>query len=238
MSSNNDTKDIIISKAFDKWADKKWFQVVCAIFFFYLLLAPIAGPFVYNYINKTNTSVAVTESLDERDSRLKEEHRINFEKSKQCYALAKTIMKNYQEEIDCDYMFLIEYHNGTENVMNSIQFCRFDITIEVNRTGIPFVNLDKFKDDIVARYDLLLSEELANSKGVLKYDEKQIESMDLYLAQHLKVINAKTFAIINILNEDKKVCSSLVCVSKTDSMNISQIYQCERELENLFKNTL
>ena len=122
--------------------------------------------------------------------------------------------------------------------MNSIQFCRFDITIEVNRTGIPFVNLDKFKDDIVARYDLLLSEELANSKGVLKYDEKQIESIDLYLAQHLKVINAKTFAIINILNEDKKVCSSLVCVSKTDSMNISKIYLCERELENLFKNTL
>ena len=39
-SEFSDKKDFIknidgglISKAFDKWADKKWFQIVCAIFF-------------------------------------------------------------------------------------------------------------------------------------------------------------------------------------------------------------
>ena len=50
------TKEAIISKAFDKWAEKKWFQVIVAILIVYLMAAPIAGPIVYNQINKQQTT--------------------------------------------------------------------------------------------------------------------------------------------------------------------------------------
>jgi len=237
MSSNKDTKELIITKAFDKWADKRWFQICIVILFFYLLLAPIVGPIIYNNINRINTEAAVAQSFDNHDVKTREAHQVNFEKSKQCYAIAKNTMKDYVDDIDCDYMLLIEYHNGTENIMNGIQFCRFDITLEVNRPEVNFISLDKFRDDIVARYDLLLSEELANARGVLKFNEDEFTKTDPYLAQHLKTIDAKQFAIVNIYNEDKQVCASLVCISKKENMNIAPIYQCERELEILFKNT-
>ena len=50
-----DTKDMtqnIILAAFEKWSDKKWFQVLIVAVIVYLLAAPIAGPLVYQYINK------------------------------------------------------------------------------------------------------------------------------------------------------------------------------------------
>ena len=73
--ANDSTGNTIISSAFEKWADKKWFQALIAILIVYLLAAPIAGPLIYQYINKQNTSEAVVESLQERDRMAKETHR-------------------------------------------------------------------------------------------------------------------------------------------------------------------
>lgn len=234
MSTQNTT---IIAKIFEKYKDKIWFQIIVAIFVIQFFFGNIITTTVYNKILKKNTQETVIESIENHENHLKEEHKINFEKSKQCYSIAKTIMKHYQEEINSDYMFLIEYHNGSENVINGIQFCRFDITLEVNSQEVPIVSLDKFKDDLVARYDLLISDDLTYSKGVLEYTAQEIEYIDRYLSQYLKNIDAKYFSIINILDEDKNICGSLVCISLNEKMNSSKIYQCEIELEMLFKNT-
>ena len=63
MSDNSNTRDTIISKAFESWSDKTWFQVLAVILIVYLMIAPVVGPIIYNDINKQNTSAAVVESL-------------------------------------------------------------------------------------------------------------------------------------------------------------------------------
>ena len=86
--TDDKTKQAIVKHAFEKWAEKRWFQILFALFCIYLMAAPIAGPIVYNEINKKNTQVAVVEGIEEqkRDEALKE-LQTNLAKSPYFYSM-------------------------------------------------------------------------------------------------------------------------------------------------------
>ena len=90
-------------------------------------------------------------------------------------------MQEYIQLTGSEYIFLLEYHNGSENVMTGVQFCRFDMTLEVPAEKSEYVPIEKFRDDIVARYDILLSEDLGKNK-LLYYTQEEFEKVDRYLA--------------------------------------------------------
>lgn len=236
MAETSNTRDTIIAKAFENWADKTWFQVLAVILIVYLMVAPIIGPIIYNTINKQNTSEAVVQSLDERDKQIKEEHKLQFERAKQTYALAKNTLKEYLETTGSDYIFLFEFHNGVENVMSGIQFCRFDLTLEVAKDNVPYVPSEKFKDDIVARYDILLDPNFESSARAFYYDIDEVKHVDRYLEQQLLYLDAKSCALINIANDSGIIVGTLVFVNcKKNAINITEVYKCQREIENIFK---
>ena len=228
-------RDKIILTAFEKWADKKWFQVLIGIVIIYLLAAPIAGPIIYQYINSQNTSEAVVESLKERDKLAKEEHRLDFEKAKQTYGVVKGIMKDYLDKTSSDYIFLVEYHNGMENVMSGIQFCHFDMTLEVFRDGLHYVPSDKYRNEFVARYDILLNEEFESSSKAFYYTTEDLKHVDRYLLQAIGYIECKSCVLINIANESGIVTGTLLFASLDENINITEVYKCQREVEKAFK---
>ena len=228
-------RDRIILTAFEKWADKKWFQVLIGIVIIYLLAAPIAGPIIYQYINRQNTSEAVVESLKERDRLAKEEHRLDFEKAKQTYGVVKGIMKDYLEKTSSDYIFLVEYHNGMENVMSGIQFCHFDMTLEVFRDGLQYIPSDKYRNEFVARYDMLLNEEFESSSKAFYYTTEDLKHVDRYLLQAIGYIECKSCVLINIANESGIVTGTLLFASLDENINITEVYKCQREVEKAFK---
>ena len=233
--ANDSTRDKIISSAFEKWADKKWFQVLMVVVVVYLLAAPIVGPMIYQYINKTNTSEAVVESLKERDRLAKEEHRLDFEKAKQAYGTVKGIMKDCLDKTSSDYIFLVEYHNGMENVMSGIQFCHFDMTLEVFRDGLQYIPSDKYRNEFVARYDILLNEEFESSSKAFYYTTEDLKQVDRYLLQAIGYIECKSCVLINIINESGTVTGTLLFASLDESINIPEVYNCQREIEKAFK---
>ena len=228
-------RDKIILTAFEKWADKKWFQVLIGIVIIYLLAAPIAGPIIYQYINRQNTSEAVVESLKERDKLAKEEHRLDFEKAKQTYGVVKGIMKDYLDKTSSDYIFLVEYHNGMENVMSGIQFCHFDMTLEVFRDGLQYIPSDKYRNEFVARYDILLNEEFESSSKAFYYTTEDLKHVDRYLLQAIGYIECKSCVLINIVNESDIVTGTLLFASLDENINITEVYKCQREVEKAFK---
>ena len=228
-------RDRIILTAFEKWADKKWFQVLIGIVIIYLLAAPIAGPLIYQYINSQNTSEAVVESLKERDRLAKEEHRLDFEKAKQTYGVVKGIMKDYLDKTSSDYIFLVEYHNGMENVMSGIQFCHFDMTLEVFRDGLHYIPSDKYRNEFVARYDILLNEEFESSSKAFYYTTEDLKQVDGYLLQAIGYIECKSCVLINIINETGIVTGTLLFASLDENINIPEVYKCQREVEKAFK---
>ena len=228
-------RDKIILTAFEKWADKKWFQVLIGIVIIYLLAAPIAGPIIYQYINSQNTSEAVVESLKERDRLTKEEHRLDFEKAKQTYGVVKGIMKDYLDKTSSDYIFLVEYHNGMENVMSGIQFCHFDMTLEVFRDGLQYIPSDEYRNEFVARYDILLNEEFESSSKAFYYTTEDLKHVDRYLLQAIGYIECKSCVLINIVNESGTVTGTLLFASLDENINIPEVYKCQREVEKAFK---
>ena len=235
MAETSNTRDTIIAKAFDNWADKTWFQVLAVILIVYLMVAPIVGPIIYSTINKQNTSEAVVQSLEERDRATKEEHKAEFEKSKQTYAAVKTVMKDYLDPTSCDYIFLFEYHNGMENVMSGIQFCHFDMTLEVLKDGLAYIPNDKFRDEYVARYDILLDPEFENSAKAFYYRTEDLKNVDRYLLQCINYIECKSCVLINITNESGVIIGTLLFASLDENINITEVYKCQREVEKAFK---
>ena len=233
--ANDSTRNTIISSAFEKWADKKWFQALMAILIVYLLAAPVAGPLIYQYINKQNTSEAVVQSLEERDRQARETHKLEFEKSKQAYAAVKGIMKDYLDNTSSDYIFLFEYHNGMENVMTGIQFCHFDMTLEVLKDGLHYIPNDKFRNEYVARYDILLDEEFESSAKAFYYRTEDLKQVDRYLLQCINYIECQSCVLINITNDSGTVIGTLLFASKDENINVSEVYKCQREIEKAFK---
>ena len=220
-----------VSALINKLGDKLWFQIIIG---FWLVIGPvlfIASPFLNQYLNK--------QSNEETNRERIESHRTAFENSKQAYAVVKKTMNDYLLKVGCDYIFLIEYHNGNENVMTGIQFCRFDMTIQASSKDLSYIPVDKFKDDIVARYDILLSEELNDNK-LLFYTAEDFERVDRYLAYQLTSIEAKEYALLNLTDKKGKVFGSLLCISDKNNprtINQTQVVMCAREIETIFNNS-
>ena len=229
MAKIEATENIII-QAFNKWSDKWWFQTLMVIVVLYLLASPIITVLVNNVFQKEN----LTNTLDERDVNKNTDHQLSFEKSIQSYALAKKTMSNYLDLTGCDYIFLIEYHNGNENIMTGIQFCRFDVTLDVGTGDLSYIPLEKWRDDIVARYDILLSDEL-NKNKMLYYTKEDFRKVDKYLAMQLEAIEAESFAVVNLKNNKGQVFGSLLCVSKKDHIDLIEVHECADELETILK---
>lgn len=228
----------IITNAFNKWADKRWFQALVIIIVIYLMAAPVLGPVINNFVQKHSMSETITTTLNERDRESREIHKANFESSRQAYALAKHKMQDYLPLTKSEYIFLIEYHNGSENVMTGIQFCRFDMTIEVSNNSTEYVPIEKFRDDIVARYDLLLSEDLGKNK-LLYYKQDEFEDVDRYLSYQLSTVNAKSYAILNLKDRNGKVFGSVLCVSTNDTdINLLNVRELALELEYIFNKNI
>ena len=228
----------IVTTAFNKWADKLWFQILAIVVVIYLLAAPILGPVITNYTNRETMSETISTTLDSRDDAIRESHKRSFEESREAYALAKHKMQDYLTMIGADYVFLLEYHNGNENIMTGIQFCRFDITIEVSDVDAAYVPLEKFKDDIVVRYDLLLSDEL-NSNKLLHYKKADFERVDKYFAYQLQYVDAQSFAILNLRDKDGKVFGTLLCLSTDEErMNLLAVHELAGILEEIFNKNI
>lgn len=236
-----DTKDAsnafvtFINNMFDSWSEKLWFKVTSVLMLFIIVIYILSTPFWFSYMNRRDTSEIVDQTMSQHEYDAREAHLKAYEFSQQTYAIAKQVMKKYLNTTNCDYIFLIEYHNGNENPVTGIQFCRFDITLEATSDNAVFVPLEKFKDDIVARYDLLLSSELRDNK-VLVYNKEAFNSVDRYLAYQLSTVNAEAYAIVNLMLHGK-VYASLLFVSTKPDISTLAVYDCAIDINRIFSSS-
>lgn len=120
--------------------------------------------------------------------------------------------------------------------MNGIQFCRFDMTLEVPADNVEYVAIEKFRDDIVARYDILLSEDISKNK-LLYYTYNEFEKADRYLAQQMEYINAKAYTILNLKDIRGNAFGSILCVSTdNEDINLLAVHELAIDLEHIFNN--
>jgi hypothetical protein len=108
------------------------------------------------------------------------------------------------------------------------------MTLEVAAENVHYVPVEKFKDDIIARYDILLSEELGKNQ-VLYFNENDFEKVDKYLAYQMRYVNAKSYAIVSLKDKNNKIFGALLCVSSdTNALNLLKVRELGIELEDIF----
>lgn len=227
-----------LSNALNKWGDKWWFKICFVALVTYFVAAPILTTIINNEFQKEHMSEAVSTTLDDRDADASARHKNNFEISRQAYALAKTKMVEYLSLTGSEYIFLLEFHNGSENVVTGIQFCRFDMTLEVVADSVEYVQLEKFRDDIIARYDILLSEDLAKNK-VIYCRADQFKKSDRYLTQQMAYVDANAYAIVSLKDKDNKIFGAILCITNdgNEDIDLLAVRTLGIELEDIFTPT-
>ena len=112
------------------------------------------------------------------------------------------------------------------------------MTVEVSDQANKYIPVEKFKDDIVARYDILLSEDFSRNK-LLYFKRDEFDKADKYLAHQLTTVGAKSFAITNLKDKDGKIFGAIVCLS-TDKeyINLLTVRELSLELEDIFNKII
>lgn len=138
---------------------------------------------VYILDKKFNQAIpeVVEQTLDTRDN----EHALNLIASQETYTTVKRKLRNIIKETDCEYIYLIEYHNGNENVATSFPFYKFDVTMDVYHEGVPYIDISTLKDEHIYKYDIFDNPEFTQRQfAYCTIDEFQNIDRKLYeLAQ-------------------------------------------------------
>lgn len=117
-----------------------------------LLVAALIGTtyFVVDYKIKQVVPPAIEKTIDDQES----VHQERLVISQEVYVEVKQKLRSVIRETGCEYIYLIEYHNGSENMVTSFPFYKFDVTMEICKDGVPYINTSQLKDEHIFKYDI------------------------------------------------------------------------------------
>ena len=107
---------------------------------------------VYVVDNKIRQVVPETiEMTVEQEAR---DHEAKLIQSQETYVMVKQKLRSMLRETGCQYIYLIEYHNGSENVASAFPFYKFDVTMDIYQDGVPYIDINPLKDEHIFKYDI------------------------------------------------------------------------------------
>lgn len=159
-----------------------------------------------------------------------------FTKSHTFYATLKAMMKNELKTTESDYIQLIEFHNGSENVMTHIDFCKFDMTLSVQNPNFPYVETDDYTNENIFKYDILSTPNLIDCP-ILAYTMEELKDVDLYLYNTINNYNAGTQKVVicNVEVEDKVVGMLIYHFTDSAKYDAATVVASKVRIENTFR---
>lgn len=137
----------------------------------------------------------VSEQISKYNENNTTEHRENFAKSREFYAELKTYLRQQRTNIGCDYILLLEFHNGSENIVTNIQFCKFDITLSVQDPNSPYIEVTDYVNENIYKYDLLLSDVYMDNRiNILSIEE--LEKIDKHFLHLVTDYNSEVKHVV------------------------------------------
>ena len=96
----------------------------------------------------------VEQSIDANYEKQETTHQENLLKSDEVYSEVKIKLRSTLKDVGCEYIYLIEYHNGSTNIATSFPFRKFDVTMDICKDGVPYINTTMLKDEHITKYDI------------------------------------------------------------------------------------
>lgn len=159
-----------------------------------------------------------------------------FTKSHTFYATLKVKMKSELKTTNSDYLQLIEFHNGSENVMTHIDFCKFDMTLSVQNPALPYVEIDDYTNENIFKYDILSIPNLIDCP-ILDYSMEELKEVDGYLYNTIKNYDAGTQKVVicNVEVEDKVVGMLIYHFTDSTKYDAATVVASKVRIENCFR---
>ena len=127
----------------------------------------------------------VEQSMDANYEKQETTHQENLLKSDEVYSEAKIKLRSTLKDVGCEYIYLIEYHNGSTNMATSFPFRKFDVTMDICKDGVPYINTTMLKDEHITKYDIFDNPEFTKQQFMYcsrenfkKVDYKLYQMMD------------------------------------------------------------
>ena len=192
--------------------------------------------FIVDYKIKSLVPPAIENSVEVTiEKTIEDQDAIHTEKlieSQDIYTDVKRQLKYTMKELDCEYIYLIEYHNGSTNIATSFPFRKFDVTMDICKEGVPYIDTTPLKDEHVTKYDIFDKTEFTNQQfAYCSVDEfKTIDSKLYYFVQQNKKI--KWIYTYNLYYEHRLLGAVLVASYK--ELHLKTFINCMHDLEMIF----
>lgn len=159
-----------------------------------------------------------------------------FKKSQNFYSEIKQYMHKEVSNSNCDYMMLIEFHNGSENIMTNIDFCKFDVTLQVQNDNIPYIAMDDYVNQNIFKYDIFLESKIFDD-GIATYTIDNLKTADRYFYNQIMLYdtNVSYIAITTINVSDQIVGMLAAFYHNEDNFDLSHYLTMKTKIENRFK---
>lgn len=196
--------------------------------------------FGVGYIVDKKIKQVIPESVEESvensmEKSIEYQDMIHYEKlvkSQDVYYEAKQKLRSTMRETGCQYIYLIEYHNGSANIATSFPFRKFDVTMDICEDGVPYINTTALKDEHITKYDIFDNAEFTKQQfAYCTFAEfKRVDSKLYHMAESNK--NIKWVYTYNLYYND--ILMGAVLVLSYKELDIKKFVNCMHELETIF----
>lgn len=209
--------------------------------FIIILVACVATTYYLQYNFEERMTERLGSKIIEIDNQKKDAHLEGFSKSMDTYYLIKSTMRKHREITNADYILMLEYHNGAENIATGYQFCKFDITMEARADEVPYIQIDEYRDESIFKYDIFMHREVSDNRLSI-FSMEDIEKADPHFYYQIKTATTSPIKYVitaHLYYRNYKAGAMIFLFTDSDITNINRISvsNCVSDIERILVNS-
>lgn len=186
--------------------------------------------FAIDYKIKQVVPPAIEKTVEEQNAA----HTEKLIQSQEVYVAVKQKLRTIMRESGCEYIYLIEYHNGSENMATAFPFYKFDVTMDICKEGVPYIDSSPMKDEHIFKYDIFDNPEFTKKQFAFcdRAEFEKVDSKLYHMMQHNEDI--QWIYTYNLYYNGQLM--GAVLIMSYEELNIRSIINGMHEIENLFNS--
>lgn len=225
MKSIIETLKGCISWMSDKIKTDGFKRTIVSVILVLILFFAITG-------HESAISKHVSQAIEQNRVEAVTQHQELYLASRDMYAQVKRVLRGERPVTGADYILLLEYHNGSENIATGYQFCKFDVTMEELSDTVPYIMIEDFKDENLYKYDILLSDKVTKTK-MSAFSLEEIVAMDRNLIYNLNPNDHTQYVVFYNIFYKNMTAGTLMFLYKDDDIDYGAVATCGADVERI-----
>lgn len=188
------------------------------------------------YVVDNKIHQVVPETIEQTITQEEIDHENKLIESQETYVMVKQKLRSTLRETGCQYIYLIEYHNGSENVASAFPFYKFDVTMDIYQDGVPYIDINPLKDEHIFKYDIFDNPDFTKQQ-FMYCSFKEFERVDPKLYRMASQNQNINWVYTYNLYYQGKLMGAMLILSY-DELNIKTLVNNLHEVEDIFNRPI